>query len=208
MPLPNGVDPFGEIQPTCPSASFLGNRGILHKDTGEITRRWQNTAWRTCALHFKGRNIKPFMQPGGYTELFFLDEATALSAGHRPCGECRKEDYEKFKSAWNAAKGTDASIKEIDRQLHAERLISSKDGKPAQQRLDELPDGVMFAINDQAFLKWKDDVLAWSPTGYSLPRVEVSKKQVVSVLTPASIIDVIRKGYQVRVHETATKLSV
>jgi hypothetical protein len=157
MPLPNGVDSWGRIQSICPSAGFLGNRGILHGADGVISRPWKNKSWVTCALHYAGRNRKPLMQPGRYSELFFLDEATALAAGHRPCGECRKEEYARFKAAWFATHNTDRansnSIDEIDRVLHEERVSLTKEKKTFKSPLGELPFGVMFEVEGRAYLR-------------------------------------------------------
>lgn len=122
MPLPNGVDPTGTIQNLCPSAAWLGNRGEIHDAEGRIVHSWKIKASVTCQLSYKGWSRQPLMQPGSYTELLFLDEATALSTGHRPCGMCRKPQYVSFKAHWLAANGhaPDLGIAEIDKLLNAE----------------------------------------------------------------------------------------
>src|SRR5579862_5543219 len=110
MPLPNGVDPIGNIHPVCPFAGWMGNRGLLHDRDGRIVRDWRIRAWITCRLAYKNWSRKPLMQPGKYTELFFLDEATALSAGHRPCAMCRRADYLSFKARWLSANGLGSNM--------------------------------------------------------------------------------------------------
>jgi hypothetical protein len=105
MPLPNGVNPTGIIEPICASATWMGNRGEIHDHKGEIVRQFKTKSWVTCRLSYKGWSRKPLMQPGRYTELFFLDEATALSAGHRPCAMCRNAEYASFKTHWLRANG-------------------------------------------------------------------------------------------------------
>src|SRR5690349_1724645 len=122
MPLPNGVTPSGTIESTCPVADWMGNRGLLHGMDGQITKLWQRKAWFTCAMQFKGRRRK-LMTPGKYSELFFLDEATAFAAGHRPCGECRREAYKRFKETWLSITGKDWD--NADAQLHTERVDRS-----------------------------------------------------------------------------------
>jgi hypothetical protein len=206
MPLPNGVNPFGVIRPVCPSASLLGNSGILHGDDGKIFRRWQHNQWKACALHFKGRKFDSFIKPGEYTVLFFLDEATAFAAGHRPCGECRKKDYRRFKDAWEAAKGLEVPIRDVDRQLHRERVQSSPDKKLPELRVDELPDGAMFSFGDSAFLKWHRQTFAWSDRGYLPSSEDFSGSMVVPVLTPMLIREVLRRGYPVQVHQSVLDL--
>jgi hypothetical protein len=206
MPLPNGVDPWGHIQSTCPSAEFLGNRGILHDAEGVITRSWKNKAWVTCALHYGGRNRKPLMQPGRYSELFFLDEATALSAGHRPCGECRKQDYSRFKAAWFATHtSADMSnaIGVIDETLHHERISITNKKKTFKSPIHELPHGAVFEANGNAYLHWHNGPLLWSPSGYEVPGVTFSASAPVDVLTPPSIVSIIRAGYVPQIHGTA-----
>src|SRR6202046_2498085 len=126
MPRQNRVTPFGKIIATPERGTFMGNRGVLHDDQGRIKRAWQVKRWLVCVLEFRGRH-RTVMTPGSYTELFFLDEATALAAGHRPCAECRHERYNVFRHAWQLAHaGTNSSplptAEEIDRKLHEERI--------------------------------------------------------------------------------------
>ena len=99
MPLRNRVTPFGDIIATEARGLLFGNRGVLHDENGRLVRKWQVRRWIACRLEFKGRR-RPLLRPGRFTELFFLDEATALAAGHRPCAECRREDFVRFRDAW------------------------------------------------------------------------------------------------------------
>lgn len=206
MPLPNGVDPWGRIHAISPSAMFLGNRGILHGDERTIVRQWANKSWVTCALKYGNRDRKPLMRPNSYSELFFLDEATALSAGHRPCGECRKDDYKRFKAAWfmanNAADMTN-SIADIDRAMHADRVTLGRDKKTFRSALKDLPPGVMVEVNGQACLYWEAELRLWSPEGYKAALPAPDPSAAVQVLTPLSIVGVIRAGYRPQVHSSA-----
>ncbi len=162
----------------------MGNRGCLHDDSGNITsRRWVRKAWVTCALKFKDRH-RQIMAPGKYTELFFLDEVTAFSAGHRPCATCRKAAYTDFKNYWlNANKqllqGRDADIKALDVVIHKERVGPGGKKTRWAASLGELPDGtfVVLAPFTTPFLVYRDHLLAWSPEGY------VSGREVVTLLS-------------------------
>ena len=208
MPLPNGVDPWGQIQTACPSAGYLGNRGVLHGDDSVIIKPWKNKSWITCALHFGGRNRQPLMQPRRYSELFFLDEATSLAAGHRPCGECRRDDYQRFKAAWCAANETAGmanAIDEIDRALHAARLTSTKEKKTYRASRTALPYGAMFEHDGNAYLHWHHGALKWTPAGYQRHATGVPDSGRVNVLTPMPIADVMRAGYAPQVHQSANQ---
>src|SRR4051794_26424644 len=99
MPRQNRVTPSGDIITTPERGTLMGNRGVLHDADARIVRRWQGKRWIACVLEFKGR-WRPVMAPGRYTELFFLDEATALAAGHRPCAECRRRRFDEFRDTW------------------------------------------------------------------------------------------------------------
>ena len=118
MPRRNRVTPFGEIVATPERGTFFGNRGVLHDPEGRIRRAWQVKRWLLCLLEFKGRR-RSVMTPGNYTELFFLDEATGLAAGHRPCAECRRGRFLAFRDLWPSGR---LSAPDLDDQLHAERL--------------------------------------------------------------------------------------
>jgi len=209
MPLQNRVTPRGEIVAVAARGSLMGNRGRLHDGERRLVRGHVPgyRAWVTCVLRFKGRR-RVVMTPGRYTELFFLDEATALAAGHRPCGECRRADFLRFKRAWLAGNRrfrlpADVTIAPIDRQLHAERL----DAQGRQRTFDAdpttLPDGVFVTREDDpvAWLLWRDRLWPWSPAGYGEPR-PVGRGRVV-VLTPRSTVAALAAGYVPAVHHGA-----
>ena len=205
MPLPNGVDPEGVIHPVCPSAGWMGNRGLLHGGDARIVRVWRLKAWITCRLSYKGWSRKPLMKPGRYTELFFLDEATAFSAGHRPCAMCRRSDYLAFKSHWLEANALEPGMLaiELDGRLHEER---TRRGASAawRQPLSALPAGVMVRSDDVACLWDGTSLRPWSSTGYGEKRLPGDTRTVVNLLTPPSIVDTIRHGYDVQLHPSAT----
>src|SRR5215510_7691912 len=144
MPRQNRVTPFGEIVAVPEKGTFMGNRGVLHDAEGHIKRAWQVKRWLVCVLAFRGRK-RSVMTPGHYTELFFLDEATALAAGHRPCAECRHGRFLDFCNAWKvvhpgAGGSRRPTVTEIDNRLHAERLNLDRSRRSFVE-LDELPDG-------------------------------------------------------------------
>src|SRR3954468_2312667 len=161
MPLRNRVTPFGEIVSVPERGTLMGNRGVIHGDDGEQLREWQVRRWIACRLQFKDRH-RALRQPRRWTELFFLDEATPPSAGHRPCAECRREDYRRWQAAWPGAEtGADA----MDRGLHADRL----DGRAKRTftaRAAELPPGAMVEHAGRAWLVAPEGLRAWSPGGY------------------------------------------
>src|ERR1700735_1662498 len=143
MPRQNRVTPFGKIIATPERGTFMGNRGVLHDVAGRIRRAWQVKRWLVCVLEFKGRK-RTVMSPGRYTELFFLDEATSLAAGHRACAECKRARYNEFREAGIAANphtfaSERPSAVEIDSVLHEERLDRKRTKRTFQARLGELP---------------------------------------------------------------------
>src|SRR5438067_6325281 len=150
MPRQNRVTPFGEIVATPERGTFMGNRGVLHDDQGRIRRAWQVKRWLVCVLAFRGRKRR-VMTPGHYTELFFLDEATALAAGHRPCAECRHARFLAFCDAWKAARpwaggSPRPTAAEIDDRLHDERVGPDRSKRSFPAALDGLPDGVFVTV--------------------------------------------------------------
>ena len=173
MPRQNRVTPFGKIIATPERGTLMGNRGLLHDGDGQIRRDWRLKRWIHCVLEFKGRH-RQVMTPGRYTELFFLDEATALAAGHRPCAECLCSRYNDFRAAWIAGNprliGSDrVSAELIDDVLHADRMEANGSKHLFAAELDRLPDGVFVSVEarpDQAFLIQGQSLLAWSPGGY------------------------------------------
>lgn len=205
MPLQNRVTPYGEIVAYPERGTFTGNRGILHDDHKQLTnRRWTNPAWIICQLEFKGWK-RQVMTPHRWTELFFLDEATALAAGHRPCATCRREAFNTFKDCWQRGnpQAEITTIKHVDRQLHQERCLPKRQKRTYAAALDTLPDGAFITFESQACLVWKNELLAWSPGGYQSRLVRPSGL-TVTVLTPPSIVNALLAGYPVDVHESVS----
>jgi len=206
MNLQNRVTPFGELIATPAKGLFMGNRGILHDEHGSLTnRRWTHKSWVTCALSFKGYHRTPRKRiQNEYTELFFLDEATALAAGHRPCGHCRYKDFVRFVEYWTKGNGflPDMSAKDIDARLHAERVNRFREKITYPARIDDLPNGVFIEFNAEptiAWLLWNAELLKWQPEGYWERRAKPGGKEVV-VLTPKSTVNAIVAGYSPHVH--------
>jgi hypothetical protein len=199
------VTPFGEIVAVAGRGLLMGNRGILHDADRTIVRDSQLRRWIACRLEFRGRH-RGIMSPGSWTELFFLDEATALAAGHRPCAECRHADYRRFQSAWqqSSPRGWQEtpSADATDAILHAERRIRPWVKRTHLAEFGSLPDGTYVALNERAWLVRGDRLLAWSPDGYvqSTHRPPTGE---VTVLTPPSIVAVLRAGYRAEVHPSA-----
>ena len=206
-PRQNRVTPRGELVAVDARGTFMGNRGCLHDAAGRIRRDWQLKRWIVCVLEFKDRH-RQVMQPGCYTELFFLDEATAFAAGHRPCAECRRPEYLAFLDAWVAA-GCDGGLGDtlrapaVDEVLHRERT-----GAREQAPLGTLPDGAFVALpgDPRPFLVLGDALLAWTPAGYTDRLARPSA--TVEVLTPRSNVAVLRAGYRPVLHPTASAASV
>src|SRR6202008_4549525 len=168
MPLQTRVTPFGDIIATPHRGMFTGNRGIIHDPaTKTLTRRWAGKAWLTCVCEFRGRR-REVMGGRSWTELFFLDEATAFAAGHRPCFFCRREDANSFRAAWEEGSGVkDAHAPEMDAVLHRERLASGKKLHPLPMQVEKLPGGTMVQDGDESFLIAEGRALKWSPAGYT-----------------------------------------
>ena len=196
MALQNRVDPHGALHAVEARGAWLGNRGVLHDADRRIVRPWQLRRWITCVLSFKDRHREVFA-PGRYTELFFLDEATSLAAGHRPCAECRRARYEEFRAALGVK-----TADEIDRVLHAERLDSGGRKRTARAAFGSLPDGTMVADRGAPHLLWRGKLRPWSFSGYALG-AGVSAGIQVEVLTPPSIVAAIRAGFVPQVSDSA-----
>jgi hypothetical protein len=184
MPLQNRVTPLGELVATPERGLVYGNRGCLHDEHGRIRRQWQVKRWISCRLEFRGRHRSGGpMPPGRYTGLFFLDDATALAAGHRPCAECRNQDYRSF-LALAGASSADA----LDGRLHAERLQHFHPG-----RLEDLPNGA-FVLEDEApFLVVGDELLRWTPGGYTERRTR--RRGRTTLITPPTTVRVLAAGW-------------
>jgi hypothetical protein len=192
MPLQNRVTPFGEIVAVPERGMLMGNRGVLHDDTGHIVRTWQVRRWIACRTAFRGRR-RQLQQPHSYTELFFLDEATAFAAGHRPCAECHHAEYQYFKAAWAVGVGAPNGADEMDAVLHADRL----EGRGAHQRkrtyweqMATLPEGVFIRLDRSAWLLWGGQLLEWSAGDYRLRRPLPPSTSHVEILTPRTLVAV------------------
>jgi hypothetical protein len=208
MPLQNRVTPFGEIVAVAQRGTLMGNRGgRFHTADKTLTRRrWVSRRWIACVLELKGRR-REVMAPDRYTELFFLDEATALAAGHRPCRECRRADHDRFRQAWlrgNASLGLppDVGIDEIDRVLHEERVGPGGAKVTFTARLGDLPAGVFVARGGTALLVAGGALWEWSPAGYSGP-LPLDLAAEAAVLTPQSTVRAITAGYTPALHPSA-----
>ena len=206
MPLQNRVDPWGHLHAVAERGAYMGNRGILHDSNQQIVRPWANKMWITCALEFGDRKRLLFGQ-ASYSELFFLDEATAFAAGHRPCSECRRDRFVEFKTAWLVANMPQVNpkgvkIAEIDKVLHVERAIRGGEKVTYQASLEALPSGAMVKFGDSAYLKWNGKLYEWSFGGYTPTGVSIGS-QPVAVLTPASIVRMFSLGFTPKVHVSA-----
>ena len=174
MPLQNRVMPTGEIIASPARGTLMGNRGIIHDFETKtlLERRWQHQAWVCCRLEFKGFQ-HPIMGRGRYTELFFLDEATALAAGHRPCAYCRRADFKAFKLAWLRGKGADPErfvvMTSIDRELHHERVTRTRLQVRHRALLETLPAGAMISDLTDIYLAWGNKLFPWRESHYETP---------------------------------------
>jgi hypothetical protein len=202
------VTPFGELVSVSERGTVMGNRGVLHDEAGRILRPWQVKRWLLCRLEFRGRR-RIVMAPNRYTELFFLDEATGLAAGHRPCFECRRKAFESFADSW--AKGNRCGARPtaavMDERLHSERVGPQRSKQTFRAALADLPDGVFVAlgdIGDDTYLLWRGRLFAWSSGGYTKSLAAINAEVVV--LTPRSTINAIRTGYVPEIHESAKVL--
>jgi hypothetical protein len=197
MPRQNRVTPAGDIVAVPQRGSLMGNRGVLHDETGQIVRPWQLIRWIACATEFRGR-WRPIMAPGRWTELFFLDETTALAAGHRPCAHCRHADYQRFRVAFALAHGTEPpSAEQIDRQLHADRLDGRRRKRTYRERLDALPDGAMVELEGGAYVVHEGALVYWTFAGYGGDPLAQPGSTLLDVLTPRSTVATLRAGYEV-----------
>lgn len=202
-PLRNRVTPAGDLIATVHRGTMYGNRGVLHNDDLELIRHHQVRRWLVCVLEFRGRR-RQIMQPRRYTELFFLDEAVALAAGHRPCAECRHADYQLFRTAWTAALGLRdrPTADEIDLVLHGQRGLVDGARTTHRAPLRRLPDGTFIVWQDDYWLLHDGGLHRWTPAGYT-DRQDAFDGSA-SVLTPESIVDTMRAGYRPGLHRSVT----
>ena len=204
MPLQNRVTPTGDIIATAHRGLFTGNRGIIHDPATKtlLKKRWSSPAWITCVCEFRGWRRK-VMGGRSWTELFFLDEATAFAAGHRPCFFCRRDDANRFRSAWEKGNGVaDIRAREMDRVLHGERLDRGRKRlHPLPIPLARLPDGAMVQAGKESFLIVQGRALQWSIAGY---RDAYSVVDDAMLLTPPSTLSALGAGYRPVLHPSAT----
>ena len=204
MPLQNRVTPTGDIVATPHRGLFTGNRGIIHDPATKtlLKKRWSSPAWITCVCEFRGWRRK-VMGGRSWTELFFLDEATAFAAGHRPCFFCRRDDANRFRAAWEKGNGVvDLRAREMDAVLHSERLDRGKKRlHPLPLPVKQLPDGAMVRVGEESFLIAQGRGLQWSMAGY---RDTAHAIEDAMLLTPPSTLRALSAGYRPMLHPSAT----
>lgn len=206
MPLCNRVTPAGEIVAVDARGTMMGNRGgAMHgPDKTLLNRRWVSRQWIACRLAFNNRH-REVMAPNRYTELFFLDEATALAAGHRPCFECRRADALRFAQLWGQIQGQPAraTAREMDAVLHIERLQRDGSKRTYLGASGQLPAGTMVRRETSIYAVAPGNRLVpWTDTGYGSQWLPLAPRQRVEVLTPPSIVAVMRAGFAPRMHPT------
>ena len=205
MPLQNRVMPTGEIVAACARGLFLGNRGLLHDEKKRLgQRRWAQKAWLICKLNFKGRR-RAVMTPRRYTELFFLDEAGAIAAGHRPCYECRRSEFRLWQAAWRDAKGLRELPRapEIDACLHEERILSqSRTQRVWHADCADMPDGTLILHDGEPHVVLTVGLRGWSWQGYGA--LIARPRGTTVVLTPPSSVAALRAGYRPVLHPSVS----
>ena len=198
MPLRNRVTPLGELIAEPARGLVYGNRGCLHDENGSIRRPYAGKRWIACRLAFRGQRRSPLLQPGRFTELFFLDEATAFAAGHRPCALCRREDYNRFTAIWQGLHPGTLGADAIDARLHAERLAPGTGTRLLREAsLDELPDGAFVVDGGSPCLVLGSEQLTWSAAGYTARRRRTSRR--LQLITPPSLVAVLDSGWETAV---------
>jgi len=194
--LRNRVTPFSELIADPARGLVYGNRGCLHDDAGRIRRRYAGRRWIACRLRFRGWHRAPLLQPGRFTELFFLDEATAMAAGHRACALCRREDYNRLVALWRDLHPGQVGADAMDAQLHEERLgAGTRAQRHHEAPLDDLPDGAFVLRDGAPWLVRGGELLEWTPAGYA-GRVGRAAGERATVITPPSLVAVLRAGWQ------------
>jgi hypothetical protein len=200
-PARNRVSPLGEIIAVSGRGAWMGNRGRLHRGRGtrDIVRNHQHKTWITCVLSFRGRRVAQW-EPNRYTPLFFLDEAVALAAGHRPCGECRHRAYQNYRSIWSETLGgTTIYAKQMDDQLHRERIRRA--GHRA--RWNGLPDGVFVATDLGPAVVVGDHLTVWDRDNSYRDKLSRPNGGAATVLSPPSTVSILRAGYPVQIDDLA-----
>ena len=208
MPLQNRVTPLGELIADPGRGLVYGNRGCLHDEHGRIRRGYSGKRWIACRLEFRGWRRAPLLQPGRFTELFFLYEATAFAAGHRPCALCRREDYDRLVAIWRRLHPDQIGADAIDAQLHAERVDPETRAQLRHEApIDDLPDGAFVVHDDVPQLVLGGSVLRWTARGYADRKPRPVAQRVV-VITPPSLIAVLQTDWSPLVpfvHPSATE---
>jgi len=195
MALQNRVTPLGELIADPARGLVYGNRGCLHDHAGRIRRNHAGKRWIACRLEFRGWHREPLMQPGRFTELFFLDEATALAAGHRPCALCRRQDYTRFVEIWRARHPGHVGADAIDAQLHEERVEpGTREHRFHEMPVGDLPDGAFVLREGVPWLVLGSGLARWMPAGY-VERVSRPADRRAMVITPPSLVEVLRAGW-------------
>jgi hypothetical protein len=195
MPQQNRVTPLGELIADPGRGLVYGNRGYLHDEAGRIRRRYAGKRWIACRLEFRGWRRKALLQPGKFTELFFLDEATALAAGHRPCALCRREDYDRFSAIWRELHSGEVGADTIDARLHAERVDPVTRGRRLHEAgIVSLPDGAFVLEDGAPFLVLGGQLARWTPAGYSERRARPKRGRAL-VITPPSLVEILRRAW-------------
>ena len=208
MTLQNRVDPWGRLNEDPSKAGMvMGNRGILHDPEQRVVKRWTTKAWVACDPKFRGISRKPLFRPGRYSELFFLDEAIALAAGHRACAYCQRGRFDAFKAAWarSAEPPLDSAklpINEVDAELHGQRVSRGIQKITFDAQVGSLPEGTMIEVGADAFLLHRGQRWRWSFLGYESADPLPPATQV-RVLTPKGIVRVYSAGYKPGVHFSA-----
>ena len=202
MTLQNRVTPTGEIVADPARGLFMGNRGVLHDAHKTLgAARWRHKNWVCCVTNFRGRR-RTVMTPKRYTELFFLDEAVALAAGHRPCGECRHGDYTHYLDLWEQTTGTRPMAKGLDAMLHAARAEpGARRLRRHQAHLEDLPDGAFVKKTGVPYLVLGDQLLPYTPGGYGAAIGRTIG--MVTLLTPPPTVDILKAGFRPVLHPSA-----
>ena len=196
MALQNRVTPLGELVAHPARGLVYGNRGCLHDEAGRIRRHHAGKRWIACRLRFRGWHRHPLLQPGRFTELFFLDEATAFAAGHRPCSLCRREDYVRFGELWRRLHPGLVGADAIDRRLHGERFdAATRSQLHHRAPLDALPDGAFALVDSAPWLVAGGELLRWTPAGYEERRRRPAGEEAI-VITPPSLVEILRAGWR------------
>jgi hypothetical protein len=195
VPLQNRVTPLGALVADPARGLVYGNRGCLHDDTGRIRRRYDGKRWIACRLEFRGWKRNRLLQPGRFTELFFLDEATAFAAGHRPCALCRREDYVAFGALWRDLHPCQVGADAIDAQLHDERLTADRrEQRHHEAPFAQLPDGAFVSRDGTPWVVAGRELLLWTPAGY-VDRTRRPEGQA-HVITPVSLVATLRSAWE------------